>query len=295
MNKKLKKISIATGVVICLPIVLFLLLALIIYIPPVQNWAVKKVAASLSEEMKMDIGLESVRLAFPLDLALHGVRAVEDGDTLLSAKSVLLDVQLLPLFKGCANVDGLKLYHVTLDSTSYISATHITGRAALLEAKSHGIDWVNGKVHIDRARLRDADFLVELSDTAAEDTTSSKTEWLIEVARADIERSKVRLSMPGDSMRIGASLGQLTLKKGKFDLGKNYYAVHSLLLRDCGANYDLPHEKPSVGLDPNHISLSQISLILDTVSYNADGVLRAGLRRAALKERSGLAVSNLSG
>ena len=295
MNKKLKKISIATGVVICLPIVLFLLLALIIYIPPVQNWAVKKVAASLSEEMKMDIGLESVRLAFPLDLALHGVRAVEDGDTLLSAKSVLLDVQLLPLFKGCANVDGLKLYHVTLDSKSYVSDTHIKGRAALLEAKSHGIDWVNGKVHIDRARLRDADFLVELSDTAAEDTTSSKTEWLIEVARADIERSKVRLSMPGDSMRIGASLGQLTLKKGKFDLGKNYYAVHSLLLRDCGANYDLPHEKPSVGLDPNHISLSQISLILDTVSYNADGVLRAGLRRAALQERSGLAVSNLSG
>ena len=91
MNKKLKKISIATGVVICLPIVLFLLLALIINIPPVQNCAVKQVAASLPEEMNMDICLESVRLAFPLALASHGVRAAVDRHTLLRAQSARLD------------------------------------------------------------------------------------------------------------------------------------------------------------------------------------------------------------
>ena len=57
----------------------------------------------------------------------------------------------------------------------------------------------------------------------------------------------------------------------------------------------MPKETRVKGIDPNHIQASDIALIIDTLSYNNQGELRAGLRTATLKERCGLAVNKLRG
>lgn len=295
MNKRIKNIALGAGIIVVTPIMLFLLLAILIYIPPVQNFAVHRVADYLSERMNMNFKVESVRLAFPLDLSVHNVTATEQGDTLLDAKSLRLNVQLLPLFEGRADVDGVELYGFTLDTKSYISDTHIKGTAAQLTAATHGVDWQKELVNVDRAQLRGADLLVELSDTAQKDTTESNAKWNIAVRKADIENSRVRLVMPGDSMRIAANVGKLSLRGGSFDTGRNYYAVQSLHLQQTGLSYDIPYIKAIKGIDPNHISLADINLQLDTLSYNEQGVLRAGLRYLQLKEKCGLVVNRLSG
>ncbi len=239
--------------------------------------------------------LREVRLAFPLDLALHGVTAVEHGDTLLRANHLRLNVQLMPLFEGCANVDGVELYGLKLDTKSYISDTRIIGTAGELTAATHGVNWEKELVHLDYARLRNAKFQVLLSDTAQKDTTTSKSKWNIDVAKADIENSQVYLQMPGDSMRIRAKIGNAALRKGTFDTGRNYYAVKQLTLKQSAVNYDIPYESLASGLDANHLAVSHINLVLDTLSYNNEGVLRAGLRSLSLSERCGLNVKRLSG
>ena len=113
--------------------------------------------------------------------------------------------------------------------------------------------------------------------------------------KVDIERSKVHLQMPGDSMRIYANLGRAALRGGAFDTGRNYYAVKTLQLQDCDVNYDIPYIKPAAGIDPNHIAVKRLTLMLDTLSYNNEGVLRAGLRGLTLHEKCGLDVTRLSG
>lgn len=292
---KKKKILKWLGMVIVSPVMLFLLLAVLIYIPPVQNFVVHKVADAMSERMGMRFSIESVRLAFPLDLSLHKVMAVEKGDALLDARYLRLNVKLMPLFKGRADVDGLELYGVRLDSKSYISDTRIKGSAGELVAASHGVDWEKELVMLDRVRLRNADFCVMLSDTAKKDTTQSQSHWNIQVKKADLANARVKLVMPGDSMRIDARLGELALRGGTFDTGKNYYAVQQLLVRGTDVRYDIPYEKAQRGLDYNHLGLTGISFKLDTLSYNADGVLRAGLTNLALREKCGLQVKQLSG
>ena len=57
-----------TGIVLASPVVLFLLLAILIYLPPVQDLVVRKVAQRLSASTGMTVKVEQVRLAFPLDL-----------------------------------------------------------------------------------------------------------------------------------------------------------------------------------------------------------------------------------
>lgn len=293
--KKTKKILKWLGIVILTPIALFLLLAILLYLPPVQNFAVHRVAENLSESMNMDIRVKKVRLAFPIDLAIHQVVAIEKRDTLFALNSLRLNVKMWPLLQGKAVVDGFGAYGLNIDTKSYIADTHIKGKAEELVAEANPIDWVNEFINVQRVKLRNADFDIALSDTAQKDTTSTPTRWRIEVAKANMENARVRLSMPGDTMRIGATLGLADLRGGVFDIGKNYYAVHRLELRRSEAIYDLPKETRVKGIDPNHIQASDIALIIDTLSYNNQGELRAGLRTATLKERCGLAVNKLRG
>ena len=291
MKKALKWL----GITVATPIALFLLLAILLYIPPVQNFAVHQVANYLSGNLGMDVRIDKVRLAFPLDLAVHHMTAVEKGDTLLNADRLRLNVKLMPLFEGRADVDGFELYGLVIDTKSYISDTRIKGHAGQLTAAAHGVDWEKELVNLDHARLHDADIYVTLSDTAKKDTTESKAKWNIAVKKVDIERSKVHLQMPGDSMRIYAKLGRAALRGGVFDTGRNYYAVKALQLQDCDVNYDIPYIKPVAGIDPNHIAVKRLTLMLDTLSYNNEGVLRAGLRGLTLHEKCGLDVTRLSG
>ena len=60
MKKVLKWLAVA----ILLPVLLVLLAAVLLYLPPVQNWAVRQVARVASEKTGMDISVDHVQLEF---------------------------------------------------------------------------------------------------------------------------------------------------------------------------------------------------------------------------------------
>ena len=80
------------------PVLLFLLLTVLLYLPPVQNWAVDKVAEIASEKTGMQITVGHVRLAFPLDLSIEQFQMRQEADTIADMERLVVDVQLLPLF-----------------------------------------------------------------------------------------------------------------------------------------------------------------------------------------------------
>ena len=100
----MKKVIKWIGIVVLIPILLCLLLTILIYLPPVQNWAVKKVAAIASEKTGMEITVGHVSLAFPLDLQLDVFKAIKQNDslpqvldTIADEHRLVTDVRLLPL------------------------------------------------------------------------------------------------------------------------------------------------------------------------------------------------------
>lgn len=60
----MKKLMKWGGIILLTPILLILLLTVMLYLPPVQNWAVKQVAAYASESTGMDISVQYVKLVF---------------------------------------------------------------------------------------------------------------------------------------------------------------------------------------------------------------------------------------
>ena len=108
----MKKVLKWLGIAVLVPILLIVILAVLLYLPPVQNWAVKKVVAIASEKTGLEISIERVSLEFPLDLGIEGFRAlhkndsiVNQTDTIADVRKMVCDVRLLPLFQKRVVID----------------------------------------------------------------------------------------------------------------------------------------------------------------------------------------------
>ena len=233
MKKKvLKRLAGLVAWLVGLPIGLFLLLATLLYIPPIQQFLVNRVAAGLSESLGMRITVERVRLAFPLDLVAERVLATEQQDTLLAVRSLRFSIPVRPLLEGRADVDGFRLFEAKVNSKELLPDTYVRGTVGELTASLHGVEWRRERIVLDEAHLSHAHLMVALSDTAAVDTTPSTGKWLIRARELEIEHSDVQLSLPGDSMRLRLAMQRAELVEGHFDTGRNYYA--DIVMRALG-------------------------------------------------------------
>ena len=290
------------------PVVLCLLLILLLYIPPVQNYVVHRVCETLSDSTGLSFNVERVRLSFPLDLSVQGVSADQRGDSVLRAKELVLSVEFWPLLCGQANVNGLKLHDAGINTRDLVSNTQIIGTINDFSADLHGVNWKDNLVNVDAATLADANLTVLLCDTAAEDTTKGAP-WVIDVEKIGVQRSELRLSMPGDSLHLFARLGDATLESGHFDTGKPLYQVGSFVINDSRFHYDTG-TRPDIAsqivltdstlwratqLDFEHLHLEELHAKVVGIEYNERGILHATLSELGFREsNTGFTLSNLT-
>ena len=277
------------------PVLLFLILAALLYLPPVQNWVVDKVAAIASEKTGMDITVGTIRLEWPLDLGINEFRAIHESDTLADVGHLSVGVQLRPLFDKRVVIKELSVEKAKLNTNGFISDLRVKGQVGELWLRSNGIDLGKETVEVNGARLADADLDIALSDTAAVDTTTSKTQWRINADSLSIYRTAIALHLPGDTLHVKGYMGHVVAREADIDLGTSTYQVRSFDWTDGQLSYD-DHSQPTTeGLDPNHISLSNIRLGVDSIYYGPRGT-SLYVRETALKEiQSGLEIRELTG
>ena len=277
------------------PILLFLILTLLLYFPPVQNWAVDKVAAIASEKTGMQITVDHVDLSFPLDLGIDGFHILQPpSDTIADVERMVVDVQLLPLFKSKVIINEMEVNNAQFNTAQFVDAARVKGRFKRLALSSKGIDLDKQTVEVNGARLEEADIDIALNDSVPEDTTTSDNRWKIFADSLVISRSDVAFHMPGDTMSVKAHFGRLLAKEGDVDLGTQTYQIASLEWNNGSLQYDQNYEPRIEGLDYNHIDLTHIDLAVDSVYYH-DPEARLVMRSTHLKEKSGLQVTDLTG
>ena len=235
------------AIAVMTPILLFFILAALLYLPPVQNWAVKKVAAIASEKTGMEITVGHVNLEWPLDLGIDDFRMLHPNDSLKNITDTIADIG----------------HH-------------------------------KESVEVNGARLADADLDIQLSDTAAVDTTTSENKWTINADSLSIYQTRLAIHLPGDTLHIDTYMGHAVAKEANIDLGKSIYEVSSLRWNDGRLSYDNRFEPSVAGLDYNHIDIKDISLGIDSISYTPQGT-SFYIRNTSLKEKSGLEITQLEG
>lgn len=84
-------------------------LAILLYIPAVQNWVVQRVVTYASDKTGMDISVDRVSLVFPLDLGVEGFRMIQQNDSLPQVKDTVADVKNLLSTCSCGRCLRRKL------------------------------------------------------------------------------------------------------------------------------------------------------------------------------------------
>ena len=282
------------GIAVLTPVLLFFLMAALLYLPPVQNWAVDKVASVVSDKTDMEITVGHVNLEWPLDLGVDGFLAIRNGDTIANVGRLVADVQLRPLLRRRIVINKLSVSEAQISTDGFISDLCVKGRVGELSLRSKGIDLEGETVELNGARLADAHLDIALSDTAAVDTTTSAVYWRINADSLAIERSAVMLHLPGDTLAVNAYMGYMVARSANIDLGSGVYKVASFDWHDGQLAYDDRSQPFIEGFDYNHLRLSDIRLGVDSVYYGPEGT-SLHIRTTAMKERSGLALTELTG
>ncbi|MBR1506337.1 MAG: translocation/assembly module TamB domain-containing protein [Prevotella sp.] len=276
------------------PVLLFVILTILLYLPPVQNWAVDKVAAVASEKTGMDITVGHVRLAFPLDLSINDLCVIHQPDTIADVERAVVDVQFWPLFSSRVVINELEITNVRLNTNGFVDAARVKGRFSRLSLSSKGIDLDRQTVEVNGARLEEAQLDIALNDSVHEDTTTTENLWKIHADSLTVVRSDVAFHMPGDTMSVRVHFGTLSAREALIDLGDQTYTVGSVDWLNGALQYDQNFEPRIEGLDFNHIDLTHLDVGIDSIYYH-DPTLRLFMRNVALHEKNGLQVTELSG
>lgn len=295
MKKKVMKWVVG---ILLTPVILFFLLAALVYMPPVQNFAVREATSYLSDATGMDVHVGRLRLTFFLDLDLREVRVSDaDKDVLLDIERLKVDLSVLSLFKGNVDVEALELCRAVVNTKSLVGGVEVKGRLGRFFIDAHGIRTTEEQVTVNDVLLSDADVDIALrNDTTEQDTASSAVNWRIDLERVALSGTKIRFSMPGDSMAVSAGIRQAVLEGGSVDLGNAKYGAHSFNLQADSLFYDLPYEKPVTGLDVNHLALRDVTVGLDSILFDGNAMaLSLDVRDVRMNEKSGLAVTALQG
>ena len=242
------------------PVLLFVVLTVLLYLPPVQNWAVDKVAEIASEKTGMQISVGHVNLAFPLDLSIDDFKMINEQDTIADMEHMTVDVQLWPLLKKRVIINELEITNTKLNTNGFVDAACVKGDFKRLALTSKGIDLDKQTVEVNGAVLERARLDVQLRDSVPEDTTTTQTLWKIHADSLTITQSDLALHLSGDTVNVDAHLGELKVIELMVDLGTPAYSVGSVTWTDGALRYndiDMPQLSMQAG---------PITMVNDSVS-----------------------------
>lgn len=279
------------------PFLLFVLLAALLYFPPVQKYAANKAAEILGEEMGMEVSVGELHLKCPLDLSIGNMLAVQEGDTVLNAEELRLSVQVRPLLRSMINVDNIILRNADVNTREFIDALLIKGHVGELQAYTHGVDLAHEYITVNKLDISNSDILLALPDTVAPDTVESEpTKLKIDFQDIKIHNLKFALSLPqGKSYGIDAlcrlsdvheSLNTHFAEAGckvLVDLENSMYELSDVHINNSSVKFE------------ESVNLKNVSFESDSLCYSDPLNLFVSVKAFSGNEECGLAVKELTG
>jgi translocation and assembly module TamB len=193
---------------ILLPVALVLLVAVLLYLPPVQDLARNKLVGFLQERTGTHIALEELRLRFPLGLTLKGLHIDDlNGDTLVHAGAVKATLSPASLLRQRVVVSGLALEG---------------GRVNIHQASDSTFNF-----DFLAAAFATPDTVAETlpADTAASDA------WTIIIEELALEDLRVRLLLDPSDLAMDLAIGSLAIGFDDFSLDPQQIHLRTVELR----------------------------------------------------------------
>lgn len=239
-NKMLRRTIKAASFVL----VFLLLLPVLIYIPPIQDF-LKNVACNVaSDATGMKISIDRFRLKFPLDIALDGVVVIEStGDTMVVAKEAIADLKLIPLFDLQIQPERLSLNHGMYRMMSADSSMLLKAQIESLSLRGENeVDLSHSIINLNKVELAGGNISLKMDVWKAkpqpEDTTATK--WTIKIGEANLKDVSFAMSMLPSIDTLALHTGKIILNNALIDLNSNNISAERLISEDGSLRYLTP-------------------------------------------------------
>ena len=278
------------------PLITFVLSAVLLYIPPVQRWAIDQATSYASNELGMDIRIDRVRVSFPLDLELQGLQVIHQGEALGSMGSMVVDLDLMRILLLQIRIEGIELKDLDVETGNLIESVRINGNLNRIFLKAEQINLLDANVSLAQASIEGGDVTICLADTTAADTTeSSPLPWNIGIEKVRLDRLNLSLQMPLDSLDLGLQIREGELNDGNIDLLQGIYQADDIHIKTDTIRYNAQTDTlEHAGIDFTQILLTEASLQLNSPFYNQTSNAAGASLMLTAKERCGLAIDTLS-
>lgn len=283
------------------PVAVFVLLIVLLYVPPMQNFVCTEVSRHVSQSLGLDISVGRIDLRFPLNLVAKDVNVTKPADGSFATVEILeignlnVRVQPMPLLRSKVEIDNVQVDSLRFNTDSLIDGLHISGTVGSFFFNSHAVDISRQTAVLNAIRLNGGDVNITLLPSAEEtENTSSPLAWVINVLNADLSDVKVDFSVPADTLSVSANISDAGLSGGLIDLGHTIFGCNSLMLHAPSLYYDATSMPAASGFDASHIALHDIAVSVDS-AYCIGRDIHASLREMSFYDRSGLMLSSLTG
>lgn len=219
---------------------IFLLLALALQIPAVQNFAKDKAVTYLEGKIKTKVSIGRIEIGLPKNVILEDVYFEDQSkDTLLAGKKLVVDISLFEILNNKVEINSVDLQGITAtisrDKNEVFNFDYIINAFASPpkpEDDSPPMEFSIDKINLDKVKLKytDAVSANDISVTINHFDTRIKTFDLdkmeFDVTNAKIDGLKLKLKQgiaiikPTKQTSSKSSETNLNLKLGKIDLSK---------------------------------------------------------------------------
>lgn len=263
------------------PVLLFLLLTILVYLPPVQDWAVGVATEKLSEATGKKVSVERLRVTPLLDVELcnllilnperltdHDLQLQFCGqgnrvhsDTVVCAQSCIVDLDMMHLLSGRIAVDAFDLRGARVDTQDMLDGLVLDGRLGRFRFDVHDIELKARQVNLCHAVVDDCRLDIALRDTIVveEDTTTTEIPWQLYFKDIEVNRSNIAFHSLRDTMAVRAEMEALELKRGQFDLWRQVLHVEDFTANLPRVSYDVNYVVAEPSEDPGMSGMSGIS------------------------------------
>ena len=275
MKKRSKIFRVIKAILITLsiPVLLFWVLMLSLYMPPVQRFAVKTICEEASKATGFNVGIGRFNLTFPLKLHIEDIK-LSKGDTIYAdSRKTDVHISLFPLFGGEVEVNYLSLEGIRLNTMDLIPDIKMDGEIGFFRAVARNVDLNKELIHLRQLHLHSTNLNIELNNTTAteedEEEDSTPLNWAVNLHRGNIENCRINVSIPSDTLKAGIGIGKMRMRNGTIDLGKGIYSIAALNMDNCDGSYDLGNDtRDNAPLD--HIRINNINLDTRNIAYTPD-------------------------
>lgn len=212
----------------------------LVYAPWSQE-RIRVFAVEMMNRNGMALQLDSLRLHFPLDIELAGLKLDMEGQS-IRASRLEADVKLMPLLAGRAEIGDARLDKGFFSIGAPDSAMYMTIAGDEIILRDASVALATMDINLDDGFIRGGrvDMLLNPDTTAADTAASKPTEMKIGVHRLALDDFAYTMRMLPTIDSLGASIPQATATNINIDLLKQTIGLRSF----TGGGLDVAYIAP---------------------------------------------------